>query len=231
MNTETMTGELLAMLLAGLAGGFGHCVGMCGPVVAALSLGQARPGVMHHLLYNLGRVTTYTILGALVGATGSFIALASSLDVLQTAVMALCGLFIVILGVASAGWLPFGKRLLACAPAMPFVRKTMELFTNSPSAGTWYPLGLVLGFLPCGLTYTALLAAARAAMNAPDHFAGMVQGALMMLLFGLGTSPALLVVGKTAGLIGEKTRHRLYRLASLIMIATGLWFIYGAVRM
>lgn len=226
-----MNGELLAMLLAGVAGGFGHCIGMCGPLVAALSLGQTRPGLTHHLLYNLGRVTTYTILGALVGATGSFIALASSLDTFQTAIMALCGVFIVILGLASAGWLPFGTRLLACAPAMPFVRKTMALFTNSPSAGAWYPLGLLLGFLPCGLTYTALLAAARAAMNAPDHFAGMVQGALMMLLFGLGTTPALLLVGKTAGLIGEKTRHHLYRLAGIIMIATGLWFVYGAFRL
>jgi len=226
-----MTGELLAMLLAGLFGGFGHCIGMCGPIVAALSLGPARPGWTHHLLYNLGRVTTYTILGAAVGATGSFLSLATSIDPIQTAVMALCGLFIVLVGLISAGWLPFGKRLLACTPAMPFVRKTMNLFINSPSAGAWYPLGLVLGFLPCGLTFTALLAAARAAMNAPDHFAGMVQGALMMLLFGLGTAPALLLVGKTAGLIGEKTRHHLYRLASLSMIATGLWFIYGAVKM
>ncbi|UWX57234.1 sulfite exporter TauE/SafE family protein [Chlorobaculum sp. MV4-Y] len=191
---------------------------------------SARPGWPHHLLYNLGRVTTYTVLGAAVGATGSFLSLASSIDLFQTAVMALCGLFIVLLGLASAGWLPFGKSLLACTPAMPFVQKTMNLFINSGSAGAWYPLGLALGFLPCGLTFTALLAAARAAMNAPDHFAGMVQGVLMMLLFGLGTAPALLVVGKTAALIGEKTRQRLYRLASLIMIATGCWFIYSAFR-
>jgi len=225
-----MKSELLAMLLAGLAGGFGHCIGMCGPLVAALSLGQHKPGLGHHLLYNLGRVTTYTILGAVVGVTGSFLSLATSIDSFQIAVMALSGLFIVLMGLASAGWLPIGKTLLYCSPSAPFVRKTMKLITNPASPGTWYPLGLVLGFLPCGLTYTALLAAARAAMDAPDHFAGMMLGALMMLLFGLGTAPALLLVGKTATLIGEKTRQRLYRLAGIIMILTGIWFIYGAFR-
>jgi hypothetical protein len=92
-------------------------------------------------------------------------------------------------------------------------------------------MGLVLGFLPCGLVYTALLFAARAAMEAQNHFDGMLQGALMMLLFGLGTTPALLLVGRTASWLGEKARHRFYQVASLIMIATGIWFIIGAVRL
>jgi sulfite exporter TauE/SafE len=68
-------------------------------------------------------------------------------------------------------------------------------------------------------------------MEAPDHFTGMMQGGLMMLLFGLGTAPALLLVGTVAGRIGETARTRFYKLAGLIMIATGLWFIYGAFQM
>jgi sulfite exporter TauE/SafE len=68
-------------------------------------------------------------------------------------------------------------------------------------------------------------------MEAPDHFTGMAKGGLMMLLFGLGTTPALLLVGTLASRISQATRTRFYRLASLIMIATGLWFIYGAMRM
>jgi uncharacterized protein len=222
--------ELAAMFMAGLAGGFGHCIGMCGPVVTALSLGKNPPGLTHHLLYNLGRITTYTILGAIVGATGSFIALASSIESVQAAVMALAGLFIVLMGLASADWLPFGKFFVSCSPAMPLVRKVMELLNGSGSTGAWFPMGVVLGFLPCGLTYTALLAAARAAMDANDHFSGMLNGGLMMLAFGVGTAPALLLVGRTAGLVGEKTRLRFYRVASLIMIATGAWFIFDAFR-
>jgi hypothetical protein len=186
--------------------------------------------MVQHLLYNLGRITTYTTLGALAGASGSFLALTSSIDAIQTSVMALAGLFIVLTGLASGGWLPFGKAFVSCAPAMPAVRKSMELFSGARSIGSWFPMGVVLGFLPCGLVYTALLTATRSAMDAPDHFSGMVRGGVMMLCFGIGTAPALLMIGKSAELIGEKTRRRLYRLASLIMIATGIWFIAASFR-
>jgi uncharacterized protein len=83
----------------------------------------------------------------------------------------------------------------------------MALFKAPHSIGAYYPMGIVLGFLPCGLTYTALLAAARADMEAPHPFAGMLQGALMMMLFGTGTSPALILVGKVVNTISGKTRR------------------------
>jgi hypothetical protein len=101
----------------------------------------------------------------------------------------------------------------------------MALFKAPRSVGAYYPMGIVLGFLPCGLTYTALLAAARAAMEAENPFAGMMQGALMMMLFGIGTAPALILVGKVVNSISNKTRKWFYRVASLIMIATGVWFV------
>ncbi|NTU67519.1 MAG: sulfite exporter TauE/SafE family protein [Chlorobiaceae bacterium] len=223
--------EAIAMLMAGIFGGFGHCVGMCGPVVSSLCLGETRRGIVHLLLYNLGRIMTYAMLGALVGFTGSFIGLTSSIAAVQTAVMALSGLFIMLMGLASAGWLPFGKELVSCAPAMPLIRKALSLFSGPGSVGAWFPMGVALGLLPCGLVYTALLTAARAAMKAPDHFAGMATGGLLMLIFGIGTAPALLLVGKAAGLFGETTRRRFYRLASIVMIGTGAWFMVGAVRM
>ncbi|NTV02096.1 MAG: sulfite exporter TauE/SafE family protein [Chlorobiaceae bacterium] len=226
-----MGGEALAMLAAGLFGGFGHCVGMCGPVVAALSLGDARRGITRLLLYNLGRVMTYSLLGALVGFTGSFLGLARSISSFQTAVMAFSGLFIVVMGLVSAGWVPFGRALPVCTPAMPAIRKLMELFSGPRSTGAWFPMGVLLGFLPCGLVYTAMLTAVRAAMEAPDHFAGMATGGLLMLLFGIGTAPSLLLAGMAADLFGETARRRFYRLASLVMIATGLWFVYGAFRL
>ncbi len=101
----------------------------------------------------------------------------------------------------------------------------MELFKGPRTAGTYYPMGIVLGFLPCGLTYTALLAAARASMEAENHLSGMLQGAFMLLFFGLGTFPALLLVGRVINFIGEKAREKLYKLASLIMIVTGIYFV------
>ena len=231
MNIETMTGELLAMLLAGLAGGFGHCVGMCGPIVASLSMGGSGRSITPHLLYNLGRIMTYAFLGALLGFTGSFVGLFASIGMFQQAVMGLTGLGIVFMGMAALGRSPLGHIFSSCAPFMPVIKKMLSIFDTSRSTGAWFPLGVALGFLPCGLSYTALLAAARSGMEAPDHFTGMARGGLMMLLFGLGTSPALLLVSTVASRISQTARERFYKLAGIIMIATGIWFIYGAVKM
>ncbi len=216
---------LLAMLLSGLAGGFGHCISMCGPVVGALSVGETRKGILHLLLYNLGRVTTYTILGAMVGLSGSFLVLTTSIEQLQRAIMIIAGLSIILMGLSTAEWLPLPSSKKGCSPGNSLIQKIIALFKAPRSIGAYYPMGIVLGFLPCGLTYTALLAAARAAMEAHHPFEGMLQGALMMMLFGIGTAPALILVGKVVNTISNNTRKWFYRLASLIMIATGVWFV------
>ena len=220
-----MESALIVMLLAGLAGGFGHCIGMCGPVVAAYSLGEQRLRYLHHILYNLGRITTYMFMGAVVGLTGSFLVLTSSIEKIQAAIMVLAGISIIIMGIAIGGWIPVRRSPKSSSWLSSTIQKTMELFKGPRTAGTYYPMGIVLGFLPCGLTYTALLAAARAAMDADNHLAGMLQGAFMLLFFGLGTAPALLLVGRVINIIGAKARDRLYKLASLIMILTGVYFV------
>ena len=220
-----MIAPLLAMLLSGLAGGFGHCISMCGPVVAAFTVGETRKGILHHLLYNLGRITTYTILGAMVGLSGSFLVLTASIESLQRAIMIIAGLSIIIMGLTTAEWLPLPSPKKGCSPGNSLMQKIMALFKAPRSLGAYYPMGIVLGFLPCGLTYTALLAAARAGMEAHHPFAGMLQGALMMMLFGIGTAPALILVGKVVNTISSKMRKWFYRLASVIMIATGVWFV------
>ncbi|MBM3162779.1 MAG: sulfite exporter TauE/SafE family protein [Chlorobi bacterium] len=223
-----MTNTTIAMFVTGLAGGFGHCISMCGPVVAAYSLGETRRGMLHHLLYNAGRVTTYTVLGAIVGLSGSFLVLAASIDRFQTIIMVLAGISIILMGLATLDILPVGKTINSCSWIMPRIGKLMGLFKGSRSIGAYYPMGVLLGFLPCGLTYTALLAAARAAMNADNHVAGMLEGGLIMLSFGLGTTPALLVVGKAVHLIGEKVRRTFHRVAGAIMILTGIYFTLSA---
>ncbi|EAT59956.1 sulfite exporter TauE/SafE family protein [Chlorobium ferrooxidans] len=219
---------LLAILLSGLAGGFGHCISMCGPVVGALSVGETRKGLLHLLLYNLGRITTYSILGGVVGLSGSFLLLAASIETLQRVIMIIAGLSIILMGLSTAEWLPLPANSRNCTPGGSVIQKIMSLFRVPRSIGSYYPMGIVLGFLPCGLTYTALLASARAAMDAENPFAGMLMGALMMLLFGIGTAPALILVGKAVNTISQTTRKRFYRIASLIMIATGVWFIVSA---
>jgi uncharacterized protein len=225
-----MNSVYAAMFFTGLAGGFGHCIGMCGPLVGAFSVGEKETGTVRHLLFHLGRITTYTLLGGFAGLSGSFLILASSIEKFQTIVLVIAGLFVILMGLATAEWLPLKNSINTCAPLLPSIRKTMDLFKGPRSAGTYYPMGLVLGFLPCGLSYTALLAAMRTAMVADNRYAAMLTGAFMMFLFGIGTAPSLILVGKTVHIIGEKVRKRLYRIASLIMIVTGISFIVSALK-
>ncbi len=214
----------LAMLLAGLAGGFGHCISMCGPMLAAVTVGETRQGLLHHLLYNLGRVTTYTILGGIVGFSGSFLVLTASIELYQRAIMIIAGISIILMGLSTAEWLPVPQKN-SCNPGSSLMQKILVLFKAPRSIGSYYPMGIVLGFLPCGLTYTALLSAARSGMEAKDPFPGMMQGALMMMLFGIGTVPAMLLVGKVVTTLSNSMRKRFYRVASIIMIVTGVWFV------
>lgn len=216
---------LIVMFLTGLAGGFGHCIGMCGPVVAAYSLGELRLKYLHHILYNIGRITTYMFMGAIVGLTGSFLVLTASIERIQTIIMIVAGISIIIMGIAIGGWIPVRKASRSATWLSSLIQKTMELFKGPRTAGTYYPMGIVLGFLPCGLTYTALLAAARASMEAENHLTGMLQGSFMLFFFGLGTAPALLLVGRVINYVGAKARDKLYKLASLIMILTGVYFV------
>jgi sulfite exporter TauE/SafE len=225
---NAITNTAITMFITGLTGGFGHCIGMCGPVVAAYSLGETRKGMLHHLLYNAGRVTTYTVLGAAVGLSGSFLVLTASIEQFQTVIMVLAGVSIILMGLATLDILPAGKTINSCSWIMPRIGKLMSLFKGSRSTGAYYPMGVLLGFLPCGLTYTALLTAARMAMEAENHAAGLLEGGLIMLCFGLGTVPSLLVVGKAVHLFSEKSRRTLYRVAGAIMILTGTYFTLSA---
>ncbi|NTW83169.1 MAG: sulfite exporter TauE/SafE family protein [Chlorobiaceae bacterium] len=225
-----MISIFFAMLLSGLAGGFGHCIGMCGPLVCAFFVGEKETGAVRHILFHLGRITTYSLLGGFAGLSGSFLILAASIEKFQTIVLVIAGLFVILMGLATAEWLPLKNSINACTPLLPLIRKTMDMFKGPRSAGTYYPMGIVLGFLPCGLSYTALLAAMRTAMETDNRFTAMLTGAFMMFLFGIGTAPALVLVGKTVHIIGEKVRKRLYRIASLIMIVTGISFIVSALK-
>jgi len=225
-----MNSVAFAMFITGLAGGFGHCIGMCGPVVAAYSLGEQGYGWLRHLLFHLGRITTYSLLGGFAGLTGSFVMLAASIETLQTAVLVITGFSIVVMGFVNAGWIPVMRKITSCSPQLPLLGNILRIFEGPRTTGTYYPLGVVFGFLPCGLSYTALLTTASASMCSNGRVSALFTGMMMMFLFGMGTSPALLLVGNAARLVSETLRKRLSVAASVIMIFTGISFIVSALK-
>jgi sulfite exporter TauE/SafE len=226
-NTDSV---YFLMFTSGFLGGFGHCIGMCGPIVASYCMAVKSRGLLAHLLFNYGRVTTYTILGGIMGVTGSFLTTVAHIQEFQKGIMIVAGLAIILMGLGLAGWLPLGwvtgrNDQTLSAPTSFFVNKMRSIFSGDLPSGAFYPMGLATGLIPCGLVYTALITAARAAMEAPNHIMGGLKGMLMMFLFGLGTLPALVMFAKIVNVISIKMRSRLYKLAAVVMIAMGVLFL------
>lgn len=215
------------MFISGFLGGFGHCMGMCGPVVAAYALNPARRSYLPQLLYNLGRITTYGIIGGMMGLTGSFAGVINPVENFQNIVMAVIGVLIAVMGLAVGGWLPvrIGSNEAGCTAVGGMVRFVSE----TGSAGAFFPMGLLLGFIPCGLSYTAFIAAAGAGVHAGSRAEGFLKGMSMLFLFGLGTLPALLLLGGILSVVGQRTRLGLYRASAIAMIAAGAMFLYRAI--
>lgn len=233
MSATDMPAALLFFLSTGFAVGFGHCIGMCGPIVVAMSLQS--PGQHHllrHLLYNTGRITTYTLLGGIVGVSGSLTRLAAHTLGLQKAVMVGTGLMIIATGLAMAGWLPMGRLFPTTASDDGFVaRGYRRLIRASRQPATCFPLGLLLGLLPCGPIYTALLSAARLAMENHNPIAGFLTGASAMCAFGLGTFPALIIVARMTSVRWIRSRALIYRIGAILITLFGGIFVFQGIRM
>jgi hypothetical protein len=201
--------------LTGLLGGFGHCLGMCGPVVAAFALhGGGRIGAVPHLLYNAGRIVTYTFVGSLMGLGGSFVNTAGALAGAQSAVPIVAGAAMVMMGLDITGAFSFTRRIEGRGAA--FFRAAAPILESS-SPLKFFPLGLVLGFLPCGLSYSIFIGAAATG--------DMVRGFLFAFSFGIATVPALFLFGTLMNVVSARARGVIYRLGGVAVIATGLLFI------
>jgi len=227
-STETL---YLAFLVTGFTVGFGHCIGMCGPIVVSLSLNlKGRDVLLPHLLYNAGRVATYAILGGLAGILGSFTILTSSILSLQKGVLIFAGVLVLLMGLAMGGWIRFGRMFGDGDSSSRVFSKWFHRLSAAKSPIVYLPLGLLLGLLPCGPVYTALIASARAGMAADSFLQSFLSGMGLMLAFGIGTVPALFVVGKLAGLGWIKSRQKIYKISSVLMILVGIYFIIQGIR-
>lgn len=216
----------ILMFGSGLLGGFGHCIGMCGPVVTVYALNSDKRSYIPHILYNLGRITTYTIIGGLMGLTGSFVGVVQYIERFQNITMRFIGVLMIFMGLTTGGWLPFKSVKAHCSWVSGFITRVTKFISETRTTDAYFSMGLVLGFIPCGLLYTAFIAAAGAGVSAGNQVEGFLKGMLMLLLFGLGTSLSLLILGRVVSISGERLRNRLYRASAIIMIFVGVLFVY-----
>jgi hypothetical protein len=205
------------VFVASLAGSL-HCIGMCGPLLATVE--AIRPGQFspwRQLPMHAGRLITYAILGAVFGTLGLLLERVGSFAGVQGVASLLGGAAMIVFALVLMDLLPW-KPLMRVSEAK-IQGLVARLSRRTVSGGL--TMGLAWGLLPCGLVWGFLLGAAAAA--------GPVRGALVMLIFGAGTIPALLVAGGLGGLVGPRLRRLMPRLAAAsVMILGALMVLRGA---
>lgn len=221
----------ILLFTTGFTVGFGHCIGMCGPIVVSLSLNlKGKKTLVSHLLYNAGRITTYALIGGLMGVTGSFTQVASNIAYLRKPAMIFTGLIIIMMGLAMSGWIRSVKIFENSYKPGSIISKGFGKLSKPRLPLAYYPLGMLLGLLPCGAVYAAFITAARAGMEVSTPVEGFFRGIGIMLAFGLGTVPALFLVAKLADLGWLTKRDIIYKVGSVLMIIVGIYFVIRGIK-
>lgn len=220
--------DLLLIMTLGFLGSFGHCVGMCSPLTVAFSLShqQETPKwqqqLYFHTLLNLGRIISYVLVGAGIGALGSVLVASGQWagigSELRRSMAILTGVMLI--------WFGLGQIKPDFLPRLPILHPlTKNILHQRLSAGMvklslqsrwWTPagLGLVWGLIPCGFLYAAQIKAAETG--------NLWRGAATMLAFGLGTLPTMLGVGVSTSLVSSDRRSQIFRLGGWITITIGI---------
>lgn len=211
----------IAALIVGLLGST-HCIGMCGGIVGALDMGLRQPGrskvsmLGYHLAYNSGRIISYIVIGVLAGSIGAGIAEMNLMPKFPIGPM-ITAVFMIALGLYLANWwraLSVLERLgnKVWQKIQPIGQKFLPVKNHTQA----FAVGLVWGWLPCGLVYTAVAWSLTTGNPA--------QSAILMLGFGLGTLPAMLFVGGTLGrLNGWIHKQAVRTIAGVIIISFGVY--------
>jgi hypothetical protein len=138
--------------------------------------------------------------------------------------MFVAGAAVALMGLSVGGWLPGRSRIEGAGLFPRAVSGIVRRAAEAGSPGAAFPLGLATGLLPCGLVYTALLAAARAGMEGASPADGFVRGFLAMAAFGAGTIPALFIFGKAVGTAGVRLRGLLEKVSAALLVGAGALF-------
>jgi len=187
----------------------GHCLGMCGPLVLALPVSEDRVwiSVFYRVIYNFGRVFTYTILGGIAGAVAALF----SLQVLQARVAQIAGALLILLALLQL--LPH-IHLGFLSRAHAFIARTIAPLLRNAGRGRFFLLGMLNGILPCGMVAAALLVSIAAET--------WLSGIAYMAVFGAGTFPLMLLASVFGIYLSGRMRQVVSWAGPLYAIALGI---------
>jgi len=214
--------NIISIITIAFLGSFGHCVGMCGGIVIAYSSAKIDKGfsrqkqTFSHLLYSLGRVSTYIFFGVLFGYFGSLFSFDGEVN---TIFRMITGLIMVLAGLSLLGQIKFLTIIEHSFSTTSWYKKSFQSLIKSKSYLSFYLLGLLNGFLPCGFVYFFAVTAANTASP--------IYGGLVMLIFGLSTIPALFSLGFFISLFNKTSLRDIFiKLAALGVIIYGITELY-----
>jgi sulfite exporter TauE/SafE len=215
--------SLLTIISIAFLGSFGHCIGMCGGIVLAYSSIKIQPQsskvskTVAHLLYNFGRVFTYTILGVIFGALGGVVVFSNNANGI---LLIVAGIAMVLAGLSLMGKIKFLTVIEHSIASSNFYKKSFQRILHSKSNASFFILGMLNGLLPCGFVYFFAITAASTASP--------VYGALVMFIFGISTIPAMFSLGFLSSLASATSfRNMMMSLSSVAVILYGTFTIYN----
>jgi sulfite exporter TauE/SafE len=227
VHLTSSSGLALSLFLAGLGGSALHCAGMCGPFVLGQVMsdaGKVGPGRSYGawrrlagaalLPYHLGRMITYTALGAVAGAATALFASTAGFGWLSGLLLLFGAIFMLTQA--------FGLAIGLAMPQAAVIERLAAPLVASTHPPARFALGLVLGFLPCGLIYGALGAAAGT--GSP------VEGGLAMAAFSLGTMPALVAIGWGGALLRRRFQYGARWFAAPLLVVSSALMIALAIQ-
>lgn len=205
---------ILSALVIGLLGSL-HCLGMCGPIALALPV---EPGgrlslITGRLLYNLGRVLAYAVLGGIFGLVGRPLHLGGY----QQGLSICLGIIILLMVFIPARYSNMTRRLLGINMVFNLTNRFWGRLFNNTSKSARLAIGILNGFLPCGFVYVGLAGALTTG--------GVWQGAAYMALFGLGTVPLMLALSLIGNTFGAAFRRLLPRALPVVATILAVLFI------
>jgi len=215
--------NLISIITIAFLGSFGHCVGMCGGIVIAYSSTkiddswQRSKQALSHIAYSFGRVLTYMVLGAMFGYLGG---VATFDNITSGALLIFIGILMILTGLSLMGKVKFLTLIEHSLSKSSWYQKSFKRFLNSKSFFSFFMLGMLNGLLPCGFVYFFAITAASTASP--------FWGAIVMMVFGLSTIPAMFSMGFFVGFFkNSSTRGLMIKLASIAVIGYGLFTIYN----
>jgi len=217
------TVSLFTIISIAFLGSFGHCIGMCGGIVLAYSTIKIEPAsskvskTVAHLLYNFGRVLTYTVLGTIFGAIGG---VATFSNTANGTLLIVAGIVMILAGLSLMGRIKFLTMIEHSISSSNFYKKSFQKILHSKSNVSFFVLGMLNGLLPCGFVYFFAITAASTA--SPFY------GALVMFVFGISTIPAMFSLGFLSSLASATSfRNMMMSLSSVAVILYGLFTVYN----